>query len=131
MFSVSRRSQARPKGGGGGVRWVQSLVISHLLGKKTQVMKPVSKVVCGCFISGEAVVSCPDFFTPRLPSLNSLQAFEGEGGGGGGVSYSNFEAASIFFNIIYTGWPTKNAILTINNFKKTRNRMKKKCTLLR
>ena len=31
----------------------------------------------------------------------------------------------------YTGWPKKNAILTINNFKKTRNRMKKLCALSR
>ena len=31
---------------------------------------------------------------------------------------------------IYTGWPRKNATLTINNFKKTRDRMKKVCALL-
>ena len=31
---------------------------------------------------------------------------------------------------LYTGWPRKNATLTINNFKKTRDRMKKLCTLL-
>ena len=31
----------------------------------------------------------------------------------------------------YTGWPRKNATLTINNFKKTRDRMKKLCALLR
>ena len=30
----------------------------------------------------------------------------------------------------YTGWPRKNATHTINNFKKTRDRMKKVCTLL-
>ena len=30
-----------------------------------------------------------------------------------------------------TGWPRKNATLTINNFKKTRDRMKKLCALLR
>ena len=29
----------------------------------------------------------------------------------------------------YTGWPKKNATLTINNFKKTRDRMKKLCSL--
>ena len=32
--------------------------------------------------------------------------------------------------IINTGWPRKNATLTINNFKKTRDRMKKLCALL-
>ena len=32
---------------------------------------------------------------------------------------------------IYTGWPRKNATLTINNFKKTRDRMKKLDVLLR
>ena len=31
----------------------------------------------------------------------------------------------------YTGWPKKNATLTINNFKKTREKMKKLCALLR
>ena len=36
------------------------------------------------------------------------------------------------FNLSYTGWPRKNAYtLTINNFKKTRDRMKKLCALLR
>ena len=30
---------------------------------------------------------------------------------------------------VYTGWPRKNAAITINNFKKTRDRMKKLCTL--
>ena len=30
-------------------------------------------------------------------------------------------------NSYYTGWPRKNATLTINNFKKTRDRMKKLC----
>ena len=30
-----------------------------------------------------------------------------------------------------TGWPRKNATLTINNFKKRRDRMKKLCALLR
>ena len=33
--------------------------------------------------------------------------------------------------IYYTGWPRKNATLTINNFNKTRDRMKKLCALLR
>ena len=33
--------------------------------------------------------------------------------------------------LFYTGWPRKNATLSINNFKKTRDRMKKLCTLLR
>ena len=33
--------------------------------------------------------------------------------------------------IMYTAWPRKNATLTINNFKKTRDRMKKLCALLR
>ena len=28
---------------------------------------------------------------------------------------------------LYTGWPRKNATLTIDNFKKTRDRMKKLC----
>ena len=32
---------------------------------------------------------------------------------------------------IYTGWSKKNATLTINNFKKTRDSMKKLCALLR
>ena len=31
----------------------------------------------------------------------------------------------------YTGWPKRNATLTINYFKKTRDRMKKLCALLR
>ena len=31
----------------------------------------------------------------------------------------------------YIQWPRKNATLTINNFKKTRDRMKKLCALLR
>ena len=31
----------------------------------------------------------------------------------------------------YTGWPRKNATLTINDFKKTRNRINKLCPLLR
>ena len=31
----------------------------------------------------------------------------------------------------YTGWPRKNATLTINNFKKTRDKMKRLCALLR
>ena len=31
----------------------------------------------------------------------------------------------------YTGWPKKNATLTINNFKKTSDRMKKLCALSR
>ena len=31
---------------------------------------------------------------------------------------------------MYTGWPRKNATLSINNFKKTRDRMKKLCALL-
>ena len=31
----------------------------------------------------------------------------------------------------YTGWPRKNATHTINNFKKTRDRMKKLSALLR
>ena len=30
----------------------------------------------------------------------------------------------------YTGWPRKNATLTINNFKKTTDRMNKLCALL-
>ena len=34
-------------------------------------------------------------------------------------------------NLLTTGWPRKNATLTINNFKKTRDRMKKLCALLR
>ena len=34
-------------------------------------------------------------------------------------------------NVCYTGWPRKNATLLINNFKKTRDRMKKLCALLR
>ena len=33
--------------------------------------------------------------------------------------------------LAYTGWPRKNATLTINDFKKTRDRMKKLCALLR
>ena len=33
--------------------------------------------------------------------------------------------------LIYTGWPRKNATLTINNFKKTWDRMKKLCALSR
>ena len=35
------------------------------------------------------------------------------------------------FSPVYTGWPRKNATLTINNFKKTRARMKKLFALLR
>ena len=35
------------------------------------------------------------------------------------------------WSTVYTGWPRKNATLTINNFKKTRDRMKKLCALLR
>ena len=31
----------------------------------------------------------------------------------------------------YTGWPKKNATLTINNIKKTRDRIKKLCALSR
>ena len=31
----------------------------------------------------------------------------------------------------HTGWPPKNATLKINNFKKTRDRMKKLCALSR
>ena len=31
----------------------------------------------------------------------------------------------------YTGWPRKNATLTINDFKKTRDRINKLCPLLR
>ena len=38
---------------------------------------------------------------------------------------------SFFFASDYTGWPRKNATLTINNFKKTRDRMKKVYALLR
>ena len=34
------------------------------------------------------------------------------------------------FQHYYTGWPRKNATLTINNFKKTRDRMEKLCALL-
>ena len=39
-------------------------------------------------------------------------------------------SASVVHNIganqvLYTGWPKKNATLSINNFKKTRDRMKK------
>ena len=37
---------------------------------------------------------------------------------------------SSFFNL-YTGWPRKNATLSINNFKKTRDSMKKLSALLR
>ena len=33
-------------------------------------------------------------------------------------------------NFKYTGWPKKNATLTINNFKKTRNRLKNLCASL-
>ena len=31
----------------------------------------------------------------------------------------------------YTGWPRKNATLTINTFKKTRDKMRKLCALMR
>ena len=36
-----------------------------------------------------------------------------------------------FVVVAYTGWPRKNATLTINNFKKTKDRMNKLCALLR
>ena len=41
------------------------------------------------------------------------------------------DAIRIFSAPCYTGWPRKNATLTINNFKKRRDRMKKLCALLR
>ena len=33
--------------------------------------------------------------------------------------------------VVYTGWPRKNATLTINDFKKTRDRINELCPLLR
>ena len=33
--------------------------------------------------------------------------------------------------LLKTGWPRKNATLTINDFKKTRDRINKLCPLLR
>ena len=33
--------------------------------------------------------------------------------------------------LLHTGWPKKNATLAINNFKQTRDRMKKLCAFLR
>ena len=33
--------------------------------------------------------------------------------------------------MLYTGWPRTNATPTINNFKKTRDRLKKLCALMR
>ena len=42
-----------------------------------------------------------------------------------------FEAFLYKTVLIYTGWAGKNATLTINNFKKTRDRMKQLCALLR
>ena len=38
---------------------------------------------------------------------------------------------NIWTQISYTGWPRKNTTPTINNFKKTRDRMKKLCALWR
>ena len=38
---------------------------------------------------------------------------------------------NIWEQISYTGWPKKNATPTINNFKKTRDRVKKLCALWR
>ena len=35
-----------------------------------------------------------------------------------------------FSHIFYTGWPRKNVTLSINNFKKKRDRMKNLCALL-
>ena len=35
------------------------------------------------------------------------------------------------YSISYTGWPRKNATPTINDFKKTRDRIIKLCPLLR
>ena len=40
------------------------------------------------------------------------------------------QSYTINLNKSNTGWPRKNATLTINNFKKTRDRMKKLCALL-
>ena len=37
---------------------------------------------------------------------------------------------SLVYMLSYTWWPRKNATLKINNFKKTRDRMKKLCALL-
>ena len=37
----------------------------------------------------------------------------------------------VYFFLLYTGWPKKNATLTINNFKKTWDRIKRGCTLSR
>ena len=45
------------------------------------------------------------------------------------VPWKELKASNVLF--AYTGWPRKNATLTINNFKKTRDRMKKLCALLR
>ena len=41
-----------------------------------------------------------------------------------------FIGCILSFMVHYTGWPRKNATLTINNFKKTRDRMKELCALL-
>ena len=40
-------------------------------------------------------------------------------------------AVNALISTVYTGWPRKNATHMINNFKKSRDRMKKLCALLR
>ena len=42
-------------------------------------------------------------------------------------TFQKIDENSIQIHQYYTGWPKKNATLTINNFKKTRDRMKKLC----
>ena len=53
-----------------------------------------------------------------------------------GKKWSSHQNHSLFSSLCncfecYTGWPKKNATLTINNFKKTMDRMKKLCALSR
>ena len=47
------------------------------------------------------------------------------------IALNSLTRSQLLLNELYTGWPQKNATLMINNFKKTRDRMKKLCALLR
>ena len=71
------------------------------------------------------------------PYRSHWRRFSKNGRGATKVDSSWLQAYMYAFSVynmygnLYTGWPRKNATLTINNFKKTRYRMKNLCAFLR
>ena len=87
--------------------------------------------IYGSFHNKAILFIHPHCIVHYMTKLGWRQFCHGCRGGGGGVSMWASKCRSqlciLTQSLTYTGWPRKNATPTINNFKKTRDKMKKLC----